>query len=493
MRPGLERNLVAALVAGIALPIAVVGLRGLGLAWPIAGSLAFVASAAGALALSRQLPEALDGARSRRPWRCAGWLLLVLVALTQTTRLSLFMADAGRPQDSILPHDAWCVRHCCLTAYAESERLAEARDPNIYLLDHYRPGKEARFLGRFQVDPYHYPPPFLLVPGMVRAATAGEFLAVRSVWFGLSGLALLTALVLVALCLEGSARVRAIALLPAIWISIPALLGLQMSNFQVMVVAISALSLVAFSRFPALGGALLGLAMVSKLFPGILFVYLLVARRWRDAAWTAGFAILFSLVALILFGPVPFRSFLEYELPRLRSGEAFARPFSMAFAVAANMSPFGLALKLQRLDVPGMSLAVGRVLSAIYGLAVLALVIGLRQRLPRQRNEETAVWLALLSLGTLASPFAPASYVLLSLVWLLCIDRSVIARPAVLVVAWIALSAPLLMPREGPGAMPYLPLLLAHLPAQALALAVPALVLWRAGRPASRLHIVGTA
>lgn len=240
----------------------------------------------------------------------------------------------------------------------------------------------------------------------------------RSVWFGLSGLALLTALVLIALRLEPNARVRAIALLPAIWISIRALLGLQMSNFQVMVVAISALALVAFSRFPVLGGALVGLAMVRKLFPGILFLYLLVARRWRDAAWTAGFAALFCLLALALFGSAPFRAFVEYELPRLSSGEAFARPFSMPFAVAANMSAFGLALKLQWLEVPGMSLAVGRVLSAIYGLAMLVLVIRSGSRPLRTRGEETAVWLALLSLGTLASPFAPASYVLLSLVWL---------------------------------------------------------------------------
>jgi hypothetical protein len=482
MRPGLERNLVAALAAGIALPIAYVGLRGLGLSWPIAGTLAAVASGAGALALGRCLPEALDGARHRRPWRCAGWLLLALLALTQTVRLSTFMLDSGRPQHSVLPNDAWYVRHCCLTAYYESARLAQERDPNIYQLDHYRNQADLRFLGRFQVDPYHYPPPFLLIPSVVRAATAGKFLAVRSVWFGLSGLALLTALLLVALRLEREARVRAIALLPAIWISIPALLGLQMSNFQVLVVAISALSLVAFSRLPALGGALLGLAVVSKLFPGVLFVYLLVARRWRDAAWTAGFAVLFCLAALVLFGPAPFRAFVEYELPRLRSGEAFARPFSMPFAVAANMSPFGLALKLQRLQVPGMSLAVGRVLSAIYGLAVLALVIRLGRRPLRTRGEETAVWLALLSLGTLASPFAPASYVLLSLVWLLCIDRSVIARTAGLVAAWVALSAPLLLTREGPGASSYLPLLLAHLPAQALALALPVLVLWRAGR-----------
>jgi hypothetical protein len=488
---GLERILVAGLTAGIALPITFVGLRGMGLSWPVAGSIATIATGACALGWVRRLPPELDGVRLRRPWWCAAWLLLSLIALTQTARLSSFMLDPGRPQHSILPNDPWYVRHCCLTAYTESARLAQAGDPNLYRKDHYVDAQgEYRFLGRFRVDPYHYPPPFLLVPGVVRAAAGADFLAVRSVWFGISGLTLLTALVLVAQRLEPGARIRAIALIPAIWVSLPAMLGLQMSNFQVLVVSISVLALVAFPRFPAVGGALLGLAAVSKLFPGILFVYLLASRKWREAAWTAGFAVVFCLLAWVLLGPAPFRAFIEYELPRLASGEAFARPFSRAFPVAANMSAFGIALKLQWLGVPGMSLGVGRGFSSIYALAVLALVIRVGRRPLRTPGEEVAVWLAMLSLGTLASPFAPATYVLLSLVWLLCVDRSVVARTASLVAAWVALSAPLLIPREGPSPSPYLVVLLGHLPAQALALAVPALVLYRAG--SQRAPLVGT-
>lgn len=172
MRPRLERYLVAGLIAGIALPIAFVGLRGLGLPWPIAGLISSTLAVAGALALARRLPEVLDGVRRRRPWWCAAWLLLTLFALTQTARLSTFMADAGQPQHSVLPNDAWYVRHCCLTAYNEGARLAQERDPNIFRLDHYRKG-EPRFLGRFQVDLYHYPSPFLLLPTAVRGVTGG--------------------------------------------------------------------------------------------------------------------------------------------------------------------------------------------------------------------------------------------------------------------------------------------------------------------------------
>ena len=164
-------------------------------------------------------------------------------------------------------------------------------------------------------------------------------------------------------------------------------------------------------------------------------------------------------------------------MPRLSSGEAFARPFSRTFAVAFNMAPFGVPLKLAQLGVPGMTLKTGHAISLVYGLFVVVLVFWSARRAPRSRLEETSVWLALLSLGTLASPFAPAAYVLASLVFLVCIDRDAI-RPAGAALTWMLVTAPFLLPREGPFLMRFI----AYLPAQVLALAVPAFVLWRAGK-----------
>jgi hypothetical protein len=184
-------------------------------------------------------------------------------------------------------------------------------------------------------------------------------------------------------------------------------------------------------------------------------------------------------------GPAPFRAFVEYELPRLSSGEAFARPFSRPFAVAHNMSPFGISLKLEKLGVPGMSLASGRIIATLYGLVLLALAIWVARRglahalAATGATGEISVWLALLSLGTLASPFAPASYVLASVVWLVAIDREDFSIPFAGIV-WIATSAPFLLPREGD----FLVRTLAYAPAQLAALSVPIYVLWRAGRRA---------
>ena len=475
----IERILIAVLVAGTAGLAAYVALRGLRMPPFLASPLVALLFVGGVSWLERRLPETLDGVRRRRPWLSAAWLLLGLTAFGQTARMSAFMLDPGDAQHSLFPGDPWYVAHCCLTAYSESARLAKAGTGNLYEPAGYLDRK----LESFNVDAYHYPPPFLLLPLAAQAAVGGsgaggiDFLAVRELWFGASALALLVAFGLLASRLEPEARLRAIAASPAVWISIPVQLGLQMSNFQVMVVSISVLALVVFPRRAALGGALLAMSVVSKIFPGILFVYLVARRRWREAAWTVGFGALFSLLALALLGPEPFRWFLEYELPRLSSGEAFARPFSRAFAVAHNMAPFGLPLKLAHLGVPRMTLKVGHAVSLVYGLCVVALAFWSARRPPRSFLEQASVWLALLSLGTLVSPFAPANYVLVSLVWLVCIDRDLF-RPGTAAVVWLLTSLPFLLPREGP----FLWRAIAYLPAQVLAIAVPGFVLWRAGR-----------
>jgi hypothetical protein len=281
---------------------------------------------------------------------------------------------------------------------------------------------------------------------------------------------------LIAYRLEPEGRLRAIGMAPLIWCSMPVLSGLQMSNVQILVVAISAIALAAFPRKAVVGGMLLAMSAVAKIFPGILFVYLLARRKWRAVGWTAGSAIFLTVVALIVVGPVPFQSFVEYELPRLSSGEAFCRPFSRAFAVARNMSPFGIPLKLGSLGIPGMTLEVGRVVSMIYLLGVVGLAIWSGRRRPRSNTEAVSVWLSLLSLGTLASPFAPANYVLVSLVWLVCIN-SELFRPLIAVVIWLLISAPFLISREAP----FLLQAICYFPAQALAIGVPVVILWSAG------------
>ncbi|MEO8275711.1 MAG: glycosyltransferase family 87 protein [Thermoanaerobaculia bacterium] len=477
----LERGLIALAMGAVVAMASRVGLRGAGMSAAAAVVVGLLLGLAVAVALARRLPADLDGLAKTHRWWCAAWLLVAALAVVQTARASAFMLDPTAKESSLFPNDPWYVAHNCLTAYTESARFATSGETNVYRSELYLDRK----MGTFNIDAYLYPPPFLLFPLALKAVAGTDYPHERMVWFGVSALALLAALAAVAGALEPASRRRAIAAMPAIWLSVPVQVGFQMSNVQLLIVSISVLSWFGFRRARPVGGALLALATVGKIFPGVLALYLVFRRRWRDAIVTAAFGLIFCGAIYAVVGPAPFHAFVDYELPRLSSGESFCRPFSRAFAVAHNMAPFGIPLKLEKLGVPGAGFSAGRWISTLYGLTIVALALWAARR-PRTPEAaapgiELPVWLALLSLGTLASPFAPASYVLALVVWLAAIDRENIS-PALAGFVWIATSAPFLLPREGD----FLVRVLAYFPAQACALGVPAYVLWRAGRKVSR-------
>jgi alpha-1,2-mannosyltransferase len=469
---GLERFTIAFLVSACAGMVGYAGLRGIGISSVAAVPAVVVIGVLGAFWLASRLPAALDGIRRKNILLSVAWSFVALYALVQTARLTAFMIDPTAPKYSTFPDDPWLVQHCCLTAYTESARLAAEGEPNVY--------NEKLYAGRkvdsFNVDLYHYPPTFLLLPMAINAITGGEFLAVRAVWFSASSLTLLLAIGLIAFRLEQDGRLRLIGMGPLIWCSMPVLMGLQMSNVQILVFATAGLSLVLFSSRTPAGALALAATMVAKIFPGMLFLYLLSRRKWRELAWTTAAGIVLTVLAFIIVGPASFNSFFEYQLPRLSSGEAFARPLSREFAVARNMSPFGIPLKLAALGIPGMTMEVGRIVSMVYLACIVGLALWAGRRQPRSGTESASVWLSLVSLGTLASPFAPANYVLVSLVWLVCMDRELF-RPLVAVLCWLLISLPFLVSRDAP----FLMQALAYLPAQVLALGVPAVILWKAG------------
>jgi hypothetical protein len=183
-----------------------------------------------------------------------------------------------------------------------------------------------------------------------------------------------------------------------------------------------------------------------------------------------------SVLAFIIVGSNPFQAFIEYELPKLSSGEAFSRPFTNAFAVARNIAPFGVPLKLGWLGVPGMTLEVGRIVSSIHLLMVIILAIWSGRQKPRSNTEMISVWISLIALGSLVSPFAPANYVLVSVILIVCLNREYF-RPWAAITIWLIISAPFFISRE----VPFLVQAISFLPSQFIAIAVPAFILYRAG------------
>jgi hypothetical protein len=168
--------------------------------------------------------------------------------------------------------------------------------------------------------------------------------------------------------------------------------------------------------YPA-GALLLAYMTVSKLYPGMLIVYLLFRRDWRAVAWTAAVGIAFVLVGLIDLGLPAHVAFLDH-LPRLLSGESFPN-LRNPNGISANMSVPGLARKLSIYGLPWSSFDAMRVVGWIYTVIVITIVARLA-RTRRSTAFEPIVWLVILLLATLRSPVLPV-YGIFPTVWLLSI------------------------------------------------------------------------
>jgi hypothetical protein len=67
----------------------------------------------------------------------------------------------------------------------------------------------------------------------------------------------------------------------------------------------------------ATAGLLVGTATALKLFPGILFLYFLVHRRWRALAAGAAALCAWFGASMALFGPQTYRHFVQYAMPEV--------------------------------------------------------------------------------------------------------------------------------------------------------------------------------
>jgi len=373
--------------------------------------------------------------------------LATVVALVVLGRLTVFMADDARPNYSAFPSSGWEVRHSCVSAYfvaagAAGEGRSVYRD-ELYTApdDDGRGVRKPLMLGRFGIDVYEYPPPFLLLAGALLHVVPG-FSAFRLLWFVLNGIVVAFAMMCVARALPPPAAKRALLLAPLVWISPPTLSALQKGNVQLLIVALAMLAMLLFERRRfAAGGALLAFATVSKLFPGLLLVYLIVRRQYRAVAWTAAMGALLVLLSLAIVGTRQYAAFADH-LPGLLGGEAFPA-FRNPSAIAINFSIPGLVFKLKVLGLGALSFGASKIVGWLYTLVVLVVVVMVSRREWRD-DDKPALWLAILILATLRSPFLPQAYAAFPPLWLLTLlaARQPPAAKTLLwtLGAWLALS-----------------------------------------------------
>jgi len=387
---------------------------------------ALVAVVAGHLA-DRHPPIPIDPQGATRALKITGGVAAALT-LALLARLAVFTVDPTRTDCSTIPHSDWEVRHSCLTAYAVPAHVAgtgaNIYDDSLYSLPEEDPSapRRARSLGPFKIDVYEYPPPFLLLPRALAwssgegAPSEPEFDRLRMLWFALNITVIGAALVVVARALPAPQSTRAILLAPLVVLALPTQSLLQKGNVQGMILAGSMMAMVLLDRGrSASGGALLAFASASKLYPGLLGIFLLARRRWRDALVTAGFGAGFVAAAFLLFGRAPYDAFLAH-LPRLMSGESFPA-FRNPMAIAINHSIPGIVFKLGLFGFPA-SFEAAKMVGTLYMLLVVAAIVLVARRRLRP-EEKPLVWLAILILATLRSPFLPQAYAAFPSLWLL--------------------------------------------------------------------------
>lgn len=370
------------------------------------------------------------------------WGVLAALATVQVARMSTFLGDPSQRWGALAPDDQFMVEHSCLSSYVHGAALARLGDANIYD-DRYgfevvgtKPELPCVIdTGPLSMDTYEYPPLFLPLPRLMLAIT-GDFLAIRALWFLLTALSFVWAALSLARWLGGDATRRAQLLALAVAMSPAALITAYTGNFQLSAIALSALGMLwIFRGRTRSGAALLAFMIGAKIFPGVLGIYLLAARRWAAAAWTAAFGALYALLALVVVGTRPFVDFVQYHLPRVASGETFGF-LDQPMPVASNLGPFGLPFKLRALGWSGSTADAWALAQRIaWGFTALvvavAVVAGLRagaQATPRGRARTAGAWFALLALGAMRSPFAPPG-LLVALAWALSLRTAAADRP----------------------------------------------------------------
>jgi len=441
-----------------------IGAAAIGLAHPAAfvPALALVPSGAvfavaGAW-LARRLPQGLDTQSSARPRLTTAWVLLALLAVVQVGRLSTYMTNSE--SDWFLStREPFYAKHECLNAYIYGAELDRRGESNVYHANHY-PGlnREAEpvteLTGMAPEDPFQYAPQFLLWPRAAIAITQ-DYQAIRLVWFGINVTLCMGAVLLLSFWVGGSVGAVSALLSPFVLIAFPTLHNFQYGQFHFATIALAVLAMLAFARRrPAIGGTLLAVSILSKLFPALLLVPLALQRRWRDLGWTVVAGAVLTLITLLVTGTAPFLAFAHYHLPRLLDGSAFAFgdawPEVADLLVAGNQGIRGIFDKLTAMGLPGVT-AVSAGAGKLFGLSLVMVAASIGLRRDVSRSERAIAWIGLLGLGSLASTGAWADYVPLTCVWLLALLAPLtVGRPAM----QLALGVCAVMQLVLPGTMP---------------------------------------
>lgn len=444
-KPGTGRRVVASFWAAMILPYVVLAVwvplaRATGLfakvPVPIIVVLSILAGPgllAAAPRLAASLPESLDRWLDPPQRKLAAlWAAGALLGVALLGRLAVFLGDPSYVSCSIVPDDPFLVHHSCLTAYIHGAILSTDPNANVYDMVFVNMGSgplppTAAHFAPFQLDAYGYPPPFLLLPRALLLLTQ-DFFSLRMMFSAGSLTLALVACAAAGRTLGGVAERRIWLLTPIFMASPMALCILQVGQFHLAAVSLCLLCWVALEKQEhGLTGALLAVAALAKIFPGLLGIVLIAQRRWRAVALTAVFAAAICALSVAVLGTKVWRDFFFYHMPKVQSGEAFRFMAETDQNIEFNQAFFGIPFKLGALGLAGWGWGQARAFGTGYTLLLLVMtVLGSRNKGGPQHR--LSVWLAIVMLGSLQSPYA-AAFVLVTVAFL-CLSLAAEVRSA---------------------------------------------------------------
>ncbi|HUR22016.1 MAG TPA: hypothetical protein VMZ90_14470, partial [Vicinamibacterales bacterium] len=158
--------------------------------------------------------------------------LLLATAFIINPNLATWGAGVLTPQRS---------NHSCASAYWVACDAVRTR-PDVYAEEIYsvpqaNPAapRVGRPLGPLIIDQYEYPPPFLVLPRLIAAAT-GDFWGFRRVWFVLNLAAILAGVILLARRFDRPQGTYAVMLTPFVLLAPSTMITLVMGNVQLAII-----------------------------------------------------------------------------------------------------------------------------------------------------------------------------------------------------------------------------------------------------------------
>lgn len=412
---------ISLLLFGWLAPALIVGITGLTDSLMFACAAGLLAAGAAASWAAGRLTGIVSAVATQHKTLAALAIVVSLAAVVQNGRLAVYEYDVEKPQYSTVPGDKFRVLHNCFTSYSEAVRYAAANEANIYKEELYR----QRTIGPLQVDPYHYPPTFLVLPELLRVIDS-DFFAQRRLWFGFQVVFFTVGVFGLAWWIGGAVGGLAVLVAPFLLAMPHIATTFQTGNFQSTAFPLALLGMCLItSRRIASGALMLGYAAAGKIFPGLLVLYLIATRKWRAVAAVAATGIVIALVALFLYGMDSYRMFLTYEVPRISSGSAFPQ-IDRISSIHLNGAFYGLLSKLRTRGVAFLDPENSLRITSLYGLLVIALAVATAVRArhqedstPRGRLLLVQLWLALVTLASFRSPFAGFVYAWIGAFWLI--------------------------------------------------------------------------